>query len=171
MKPPGQTFEQEARRARLLGQAFEQKGFTSEQHDCCGRMHRFRWEGGAARTTPATVLLVHPQENRSSRQIPPACLLVWEPVNGRRRRTGIEAPLFTGFGAPIAALSLPGALMAGGHSRTGHSHDGSSMTRRRPGHDDGHRAQERYDPRLPIDLGGVESVTPRQQVRAEDLMS
>lgn len=84
-------------------------------------------------------------------------------------------PLLTGGTAVlVAALAVPGMLAAGTHTHSddeaGHSHDAGDATEQvvevaaavppKP-----------YDPTLPLDLGGVEGVTPQQQARAENLLA
>jgi hypothetical protein len=95
------------------------------------------------------------------------------------------SPLLTGGSAVlIAALALPGMLSAGSHSHAG-GHSGGTGDGH--GHaaaagDDDHDDEEAhapasavppkaYDPALPIDLSGVEGVTPQQQAAAENLLA
>jgi hypothetical protein len=91
-------------------------------------------------------------------------------------------PLFTGTAAVlVAALAVPGMLSAGSHSHSGsgHGHDGGTTSSH--SHDsaagDTHAHEgaaipaKPFDPNLPIDLGGVEGVTPQQQAAAENLLS
>lgn len=85
------------------------------------------------------------------------------------------SPLLTGGTAVlVAALAVPGMLAAGththAHDEAEHSHEAGAAT---------DRVEEvasvvppkPYDPTLPIDLGGVEGVTPQQQARAENLLA
>ena len=82
---------------------------------------------------------------------------------GRTRSDGIGIPAFV-----VAALTLPAMLVGattehddtGGH---GHSTAGSPSATAVP--------PKPYDPTQPIDLSGVEGVTPEQQARAENLVS
>ncbi len=95
---------------------------------------------------------------------------------GLGARRFVARPLATGIVAVlVAALAVPGMFSAGSHA-----HDG--------GHDDAAHAHEDaaaapvdevvavvppkpYDPTMPIDLGGVEGVTPQEQARAENLLA
>ncbi|MFL6205946.1 MAG: hypothetical protein ACJ739_11405 [Acidimicrobiales bacterium] len=85
-----------------------------------------------------------------------------------------RSPLFTGAAAiTVAALAVPGMLAAGSHTHShgaaGHTHDAAAAG----GHT--HTAAvvppKPYDPTLPIDLSGVEGVTPQQQAAAENLLA
>jgi hypothetical protein len=91
----------------------------------------------------------------------------------------------------VLALTVPGMVAAGSHSHAeghehgegsaAHGHDhgttgGSEEAAAAGGHD--HAGQEAaavaptpYDPTKPIDLGGVEGVTPEQQAAAENLIA
>ncbi len=101
-------------------------------------------------------------------------------VSGRR-------PALVGVSAVAAmALTVPGMVAAGSHSHAeghehgetaGHDHDhGAAGEEAAAGHDQaGHEAAAvaptPYDPTKPIDLGGVEGVTPEQQAAAENLIA
>ena len=81
---------------------------------------------------------------------------------GRSRTEGLGLAAFA-----VAALALPAMLVGGttSHDDTGsHGHssgtDAASAVPTKP-----------YDPSQPIDLSGVEGVTPEQQARAENLVS
>jgi hypothetical protein len=83
-----------------------------------------------------------------------------------------RSPLITGSTAVlVAALSVPGMLAAGTHTHAeGHSHDDSAAH----SHGDATASAvppKPYDPTLPIDLSGVEGVTPQQQAAAENLLA
>lgn len=92
---------------------------------------------------------------------------------GSRRLS--TSPLLTGGTAVlVAALAVPGMLAAGththAHDEAGHSHEAGAAA----DHVDEAAAvvpPKPYDPTLPIDLGGVEGVTPQQQARAENLLA
>lgn len=95
-----------------------------------------------------------------------------------RRRALATSPRLTGSAAlVVAALAVPGMLAAGthqhadGHPAAGHEH----VTEAGAGEGDAEAlaavAPKPYDPSLPIDLGGVEGVTPQQQAAAENLLS
>lgn len=94
-------------------------------------------------------------------------------------RSAERAPLrLGGLALVVAAAALPGMITAGTHSHSGGAHDDGAHSG--DVHDDagGHEAQELstvpprpYDPNLPIDLGGVEGVTPQQQAAAENLVA
>lgn len=95
--------------------------------------------------------------------------------------------------APVAALavvaaSVPGMALAGGHAHGDDDHHGGDTTAAHadgsthdatahddtPSHDDEHETSvppTPYDPTMPIDLGGVEGVTPLQQAAAENLVA
>lgn len=97
-----------------------------------------------------------------------------------------RSPILTGTAVVmVAALAVPGMLSEGSHSHAGGSHDEAAAG---GGHQDasaiagGHQgdaavtpasavAAKPYDPALPIDLGGVDGVTPQQQARAENLLA
>jgi len=91
------------------------------------------------------------------------------PARSRGGRIVVAAAL----GAVV--LTIPGMASA---ARPGHTHSHGEA-----GHDDGTAhvdgtphvdqaiAPTPYDPNLPIDLGGVEGVTPQQQARAENLIA
>jgi hypothetical protein len=102
----------------------------------------------------------------------------------RRTRVRLAGfPLLSGGTAVlVAALAVPGMLAAGSHSHAegaaGHGHADDAAA-----HHDGadHPTAtdqvavvvppKPYDPSLPIDLGGVEGVTPQEQARAENLIA
>ena len=97
---------------------------------------------------------------------------------GRRRLSA--SPLLTGLSAVlVAALAVPGMLSAGTHihdeGAAGHDHSASSEDPGGGGDGgDGLLAvvpPKRYDPTLPIDLSGVDGVTPQEQARAENLLA
>ncbi len=84
-----------------------------------------------------------------------------------------RSPMLTGGVAVlVAALAVPGMLSAGTHL---HSHEAAHL------HSTGGTAAvaevasavppKAYDPTLPLDLGGVEGVTPQEQARAENLLA
>jgi len=89
-----------------------------------------------------------------------------------------SVPLLTGLVAvSVAGLAVPGMIAAGGHTHAGAGHDHEAGAAAHA-HDDGAVAEvasavpaKPYDPALPIDLGGVEGVTPQQQAAAENLLS
>ena len=95
-----------------------------------------------------------------------------------------RSPLLTGSSAVlIAALALPGMLSAGSHAHASgdggdHGHAAAAGDDHEDEHEDGvdHPPASAvppkpYDPALPIDLGGVEGVTPQQQAAAENLLA
>ena len=89
--------------------------------------------------------------------------------------------------ATVAALALtvPGMVAAGSHSHAGghehgdeaggHGHgaagEESAAGQEHAGHETAAVAPTPYDPTKPIDLGGVEGVTPEQQAAAENLIA
>ena len=99
---------------------------------------------------------------------------------GLGQRSLVGSPLLTGITAVlVAGLALPAMLSAGSHAHAGTTAGG---------HPDGHAAAagpgaeaphveasavppKVFDPLLPIDLGGVDGVTPEQQARAENLLA
>jgi hypothetical protein len=91
-----------------------------------------------------------------------------------------RSPLLTGTAAVlVAAMAVPGMVSAGSHSHAGGHDEGGAAH----GHGDGEEAAAHedtpasalpakpYDPTLPLDLGGVEGVTPQQQAAAENLLA
>lgn len=81
-------------------------------------------------------------------------------VRARRLLTGTAAVL-------LAAMAVPGMLAANDHTG-GHGDADVTTIAAEPA---SAVAPKPYDPALPIDLGGVEGVTPQQQARAENLLS
>jgi hypothetical protein len=111
---------------------------------------------------------------------------------GLSARLSGRRPALVGVSAvAVLALTVPGLVAAGSHSHAeghehgegsaAHGHDhgttgGSEEAAAAGGHD--HAGQEAaavaptpYDPTKPIDLGGVEGVTPEQQAAAENLIA
>jgi hypothetical protein len=90
-----------------------------------------------------------------------------------------RSPLLTGGSAVlVAALAIPGMLAAGSHSHAGghgeaaaHSHAGDSAAGGSGAEAHAVVPPKPFDPALPIDLGGVEGVTPQQQAAAENLLA
>ena len=90
-----------------------------------------------------------------------------------------RSPLLTGGTAIlVAALALPGMLVggqpqpaAGGHGRGGHRRRTATAAPAPTTHTAAVVPPKPYDPTLPIDLGGVEGVTPQQQAAAENLLA
>lgn len=92
------------------------------------------------------------------------------------------------LGVLVLAAAMPGMLLAGSHSHgDGHGHDDGAVA---AAHDDADDHAEGvhdeadhddhptaavaptpYDPTMPIDLSGVEGVTPQQQAAAENLVA
>lgn len=106
--------------------------------------------------------------------------LIGPPRPARRRLAPAPALLHVFATVAVAAVSVTAMVSAGSHSHAGgheeetagHAHDTEA------GHDDGEEhaetvalAAKPYDPELPIDLGGVEGVTPEQQAAAENLVA
>jgi hypothetical protein len=106
---------------------------------------------------------------------------------GLSARLSGRQPALVGL-ATVAALALtvPGMVAAGSHSHAGghehggeaagHEHDHGAGEESATGHEHaGHEAAAvaptPYDPTKPIDLGGVEGVTPEQQAAAENLIA
>jgi hypothetical protein len=89
----------------------------------------------------------------------------------------------SGAALVVVTLTLTGMIAtgshdhaAGGHGGDGHAADGHTAgaahndTASHQDHADVVVAPKPYDPTQPIDLGGVEGVTPEQQARAENLI-
>lgn len=99
-------------------------------------------------------------------------------LSGRARSSLRSSPLLTGTAAlVVAALAVPAMVSAGTHSHSG-GHDDAEHAHDEPGASAAPEAEvasvvppKPYHPDLPIDLGGVEGVTPRQQAAAENLLS
>lgn len=75
-------------------------------------------------------------------------------------------PITVGAGLAIAALTVPGTLAAIDHPHAG-GHtlaDGTAQVASAV-------PPRAFDPALPIDLGGVDGVSPQQQARAENLLA
>jgi hypothetical protein len=106
---------------------------------------------------------------------------------GLSARLSGRQPALVGL-ATVAALALtvPGMVAAGSHSHAGghehggdaagHEHDhGAAGEESAAGHEhaghEGAVAPTPYDPTKPLDLGGVEGVTPEQQAAAENLIA
>jgi hypothetical protein len=88
-----------------------------------------------------------------------------------------RSPLLTGGAAVlVAALAVPGMFSAGTHAHanghaSGEEHGGTAALVGDDDHEDATQTAKPYDPTLPIDLGGVEGVTPQQQAAAENLLA
>ncbi|HEY3142133.1 MAG TPA: hypothetical protein VGJ86_13440 [Acidimicrobiales bacterium] len=92
-------------------------------------------------------------------------------------------PRLVGAAAVAAmAVTLPGMVSAGEHQHSegeaaAHSHGDEAVATGAAAADPGHSHEAQavapvpYDPTQPIDLGGVEGVTPEQQARAENLIA
>ena len=79
-------------------------------------------------------------------------------VAGTAARAGGRAVRPAGFGLPglaVSLLAVPALALGATHT---HSHAAQAV------------APKPYDPRQPVDLGGVPGVTKQQQARAEDLV-
>lgn len=88
-----------------------------------------------------------------------------------RRQLAASPMLVTGTAVLAALLAVPGMLAAGSHDHANGHADGH-------GDGDGETVElaaavppRPYDPDLPIDLGGVDGVTPQEQARAENLLA
>ena len=109
-----------------------------------------------------------------------AVLTVVADARPSMRRRLSDVPVLTGVTAVlVAALAVPGMLAAGSHT---HAHEGAGHSHgvgveQAGAHDHGAVQvaavvpPKPYDPTLPIDLGGVEGVTPQEQARAENLLA
>jgi hypothetical protein len=87
----------------------------------------------------------------------------------------LRSPRLTGVAAVlVAALAVPGMVSAGSHSHSG-GHDEAAahghVESVDPAHTGAAVPPKPYDPALPIDLGGVDGVTPQQQAAAENLLA
>jgi len=100
-------------------------------------------------------------------------------LSGRGHHALKGSALLTGTAAlAVAALAVPGMVSAGthshsdGHEGTEHAHDAAPAAGAAAEAEVASAVPPKpYDPDLPIDLGGVEGVTPRQQAAAENLLS
>jgi hypothetical protein len=105
---------------------------------------------------------------------------------GRFARLNGGRPALVGASAVAAvALTVPGMVAAGSHSHAGghehgdeaagHDHaaagQDSAAAHEHGDHEAAAVAPTPYDPTKPIDLGGVEGVTPEQQAAAENLIA
>jgi hypothetical protein len=106
---------------------------------------------------------------------------------GRLSWSPRSQPVLVGVSALAAvALTVPGMVSTGSHSHAGghggeaaraddgHSHaDGEAAVddHTDSGHEETAIAPTPYDPTKPIDLSGVDGVTPEQQARAENLIA
>jgi len=88
----------------------------------------------------------------------------------------VGSPLLVGTATlVVASLAVPGMLSAGSHSHAGGHADDAHPHGAADASGDAHAAAvvppKPFDPDLPIDLGGVEGVTPQQQAAAENLLA
>lgn len=82
-------------------------------------------------------------------------------LNAVRTTSLLRHPILIGIVAiSVAALAVPAMLATGGHQHAG-GHDAAAED----------VVAQAYDPAMPIDLGGVEGVTPQQQAAAENLVA
>lgn len=92
--------------------------------------------------------------------------------------------VLNGVGAAVVVVALVGMISAGTHSHAGahgaadtaagHDHDATSAGTPTTAHDHGPVAAiapTEYDPAKPIDLSGIDGVTPEEQARAENLIA
>lgn len=84
--------------------------------------------------------------------------------------------LLGGTSLLVASLAVPGMLSAGTHRHeegAAHDHEAAEAGAEGAGGEatTAAVAPKPYDPALPIDLGGVDGVTPQQQAAAENLVS
>ena len=101
--------------------------------------------------------------------------LVGTPLVARQPRL----PLLGTAALATIAITLPGMVATGSHSHAGGGHDdasahahGDAEAATAGAHDDhSTMAAKAYDPSLPIDLSGVEGVSPEQQARAENMIA
>ena len=106
------------------------------------------------------------------------------------RLSGRRPALVGVSGVAVLALTVPGMVAAGSHEHAeGHEHGGGSAAHEHDhgtggggeesaaggdehaGHEAAAVAPTPYDPTKPIDLSGVEGVTPEQQAAAENLIA
>jgi hypothetical protein len=99
-------------------------------------------------------------------------------IFGLARRT--PRPSFVGLAAVATlVISVPGMVSAGNHAHAegegGHAHGAGTGTGEEAADGHSHSAAEvppkPFDPNLPIDLSGVEGVSPEQQARAENMLA
>ncbi|HEY8543439.1 MAG TPA: hypothetical protein VIL36_00260, partial [Acidimicrobiales bacterium] len=107
--------------------------------------------------------------------------LVGKPLVARQPRL----PLLGAAAVLSVVLAVPGMVKTGSHSHAGGGHGDSAHMDGHGDHAEGEPAghaegeghegavvpPKPYDPNLPIDLSGVEGVTPQQQAAAENLIA
>jgi hypothetical protein len=103
---------------------------------------------------------------------------LWPPHSGQR--PGLPAPLPL-MAVGVSALTVLGMVTAGSHAHAagdGHGSHGSAAADHHAGGtgsgdhvEDASAATVPYDPTQPIDLGGVDGVTPEQQAAAENVIA
>ena len=88
---------------------------------------------------------------------------------------GLRSPVAVAVGAAVGVLAIPGVVTASTHRHAGdepaaahpHAGDVAEAAHTEPAV----LPPKPYDPMKPIDLSGVEGVTPEQQAKAENLIS
>lgn len=102
-----------------------------------------------------------------------AVLAVVAQLVGIGHRQLARSPMVAGGTAVlVAALAVPGMFSAGSHSHAeGHGRDDSAAHADGADHEGPVVPPKPYDPTMPLDLSGVDGVTPQQQAAAENLLA
>jgi hypothetical protein len=102
-----------------------------------------------------------------------AVLAVVAQLVGLGHRQLARSPMVAGGTAVlVAALAVPGMFSAGSHSHAEeHGHDDSAAHADGADHEGAVVPPKPYDPTMPLDLSGVDGVTPQQQAAAENLLA
>ena len=100
-----------------------------------------------------------------------AVLAVLAQLVGIGHRQLARSPLVAGGTAVlVAALAVPGMFSAGSHAHDEGHEDGAAHADG-DDHESAAVPPKPYDPTMPLDLSGVEGVTPQQQAAAENLLA
>lgn len=87
----------------------------------------------------------------------------------------LSSTAISGFALVTVALTLPAMVSTGEHRHAADHHDGSESAGDTAAHAHGGEQADGlprpFDPTQPIDLSGVQGVTPEQQARAENLLA
>lgn len=102
-----------------------------------------------------------------------AVLAVVAQLIGIGHRQLARSPMVAGGTAVlVAALAVPGMFSAGSHSHAEeHGHEDSAAHADGADHEGAVVPPKPYDPTMPLDLSGVDGVTPQQQAAAENLLA
>jgi hypothetical protein len=102
-----------------------------------------------------------------------AVLAVVAQLIGIGHRQLARSPMVAGGTAVlVAALAVPGMFSAGSHTHAEeHGHGDSAAHADGGDHEGAVVPPKPYDPTMPLDLSGVDGVTPQQQAAAENLLA